>query len=128
MFPLPLMFATTKTDFDPYQDYLVPYYNRLVDAMSEFTTDRATAEAVLALCQLIQLRDCYNGDWVPEIGYDDMYTIDFTLGEISEGVQKCMPEILMFKTSELCDEFLRNFRDLIEKIKPLYGIKSDSQQ
>ena len=87
--------------------------------------DRATAEAVLALCQLIQLRNCYNGDWVPKIGYDDMYTIDFTIGEICKGVQKCIPEVLMFKTSELCDEFLRNFRDLIEKIKPLYGIKKE---
>lgn len=90
--------------------------------------DRATAEAVLALCQLIQLRNCYNGDWVPEIGYDDMYTIDFTFGEISKGVQKCMPEILMFKTSELCDEFLHNFRPLIEKLKPLYGIKEGGEQ
>ena len=31
---------------------------------AELIPDHATAEAVLALCQLIQLRDCYNGDWV----------------------------------------------------------------
>lgn len=90
--------------------------------------DRATAEAVLALCQLIQLCNAYNGDWVPKIGNDDMYIIDFTFGEISEGVQKCMPEILMFKTSELCDEFLENFRPLIEKLKPLYGIKEGGRK
>ena len=90
--------------------------------------DRATAEAVLALCQLIQLRNAYNGDWVPKIGYDDMYTIDFPFGEICEGVQKCMPEVLMFKSSELCDEFLRNFRPLIEKLKPLYGIREGGEE
>ena len=125
MFPVPLIFATTKTDFDPYQDYLVPYYNRLVDAMSEFTTDRATAEAVLALCQLIQLRNCYNGDWIPnwKDQYEQKYTIEIekcTLLEFQR--QTYCSTILYFKSKELRDEFLRNFRLLIEKLKPLYDI------
>jgi hypothetical protein len=125
MSPLPLMFATTKTDFDPFQDYLVPYRNRLVDAMSDFTTDRATAEAVLALCQLIQLRDYYNGDWVPDWENGKIkYFIEFC----NKGIQKNefyhrQSSPLYFKTEELRDEFLRNFRPLIEKLKPLYGIK-----
>lgn len=122
MYPLPLGFKTVKADFDPYQGYLVPYQNRLVDVMSEFTTDRATAEAVLALCQLIQLRNAYNGDWVPGKG-DKHYCIVLTLNGIDTYETKEMPEVLYFKSEELRDEFLRNFRPLIEKLKPLYGIE-----
>lgn len=58
-YPIPFAFAKTKTDFDPFQAYNVPYHNRIVDAMHEFTSDHATAEAVLALLKLILLRDCY---------------------------------------------------------------------
>lgn len=31
--------------------------------------------------------------------------------------------ILHFKSEEVRDLFIENFRDLIEKLKPLYGIK-----
>lgn len=131
MFPLPLMFATTKTDFDPCQDYLAPYYNRLVDSMSGFTTDRATAEAVLALCQLIQLRNCYNGDWVPDWKdcNEEKYTIGFGKGIICPFERQLISSSpLYFKTEELRDEFLRYFRPLIEKLKPLYGIKEGGEE
>lgn len=88
--------------------------------------DRATAEAILALCQLIQLRNCYNGDWVPNWEDADMkkYNIEFYKGEINVSIycsSSCSP--IFFKSEELCDEFLRNFRPLIDKLKPLYGIK-----
>ena len=130
IFPLPLMFATTKTDFDPYQDYLVPYYNRLIDAMSEFTTDRATAEAVLALCQLILLRNAYNGDWAPD--WEDSekkWVILFSKKSIEKTTCAYVTvSELYFKTEELRDEFLRNFRPLIEKLKPLYSIKEGGEE
>lgn len=88
--------------------------------------DLATAEAFLALCKLIQLRNAYNGDWVPDWkDKDDIkHTIQFDAGEIHcdtwIGVSASP---LYFKTRELRDEFLRNFRALIEKLKPLYGVK-----
>lgn len=93
--------------------------------------DHATAEAVLALCQLIQLRNCYNGDWVPDWTDDETkYTIEFSRnGNIRERwtvVAQC--SILFFKTEELRDEFLRNFRPLIKKLKPLYGIREGGQE
>ena len=140
MFPLPLMFATTKTDFDPYQDYLVPYYNRLVDAMNEFTTDRATAEAVLALCQLIQLRNAYNGDWVPDwtrgfytghrvsvIGIRGVCGVPGKI-DINNTYSAETPFFLHFKDDKTAIEFLRNFRPLIDKLKPLYGIKEGGEE
>ena len=85
----------------------------------------ATAEAVLALCQLIQLRNCYNGDWVPD--WTENYAkfiISFNNdGTVIKFSTSHLTDILYFKTQGLCDEFLRYFRPLIEKLKPLYGIK-----
>jgi hypothetical protein len=99
--------------------------NREAKSDKNILPDRATAEAVLALCQLIQLRNAYNGDWVPD--WEDgkiKYFIEF----FNKGIQKNefyhrQSSPLYFKTEELRDEFLRNFRPLIEKLKPLYGIK-----
>ena len=131
MFPmkLPYNFAIKKHDL--YQDdlmFLQSYDNRLIEEIEKFTGDRATAEAVLALCQLIQLRDCYNGDWVPD--WKDLteqkFVIEFTaLSDdfITRKIKYQHTSLLFFKSKELCDEFLRNFRDLIEKLKPLYSIK-----
>lgn len=95
--------------------------------------DRATAEAVLALCQLIQLRNCYNGDWVPD--WKDLteqkFVIEFTaLSDdfVTKKIKYQHASLLYFKSKELCDEFLRNFRPLIEKLKPLYGIKEGGEE
>lgn len=97
---------------------------RLVDSDSNVLPDRATAEAVLALCQLIQLRNAYNGYWKPD--WDDRtdkYFIEFFNNEINkESYCNLTISPLFFKTADLRDKFLLNFRPLIEKIKPLYGI------
>lgn len=83
--------------------------------------NRQTAEAVLALCQLIQLRDCYNDGWVPD-WYDDR-TRKFVI--LSDQLNPHTTEaftanrILAFKTEELRDEFLKNFRELIETAREL---------
>lgn len=88
--------------------------------------DRATAEAVLALCQLIQLRNAYNGDWVPDWTDNEerKWAISFRENQIfvTDFIEYSYT-LLYFKTKELRDEFLRNFSDLIERLKPLYGIK-----
>ena len=87
-----------------------------------------TAHAVLALCQLIQLRNAYNGDWVPDWKNRDeiKHIIQFDAEEIHcdtwIGVSASP---LYFKSEELRDEFLRNFRYLIQKLKPLYGINEE---
>ena len=92
--------------------------------------DRATAEAVLALCQLIQLRNCYNGDWVPDWTIPEAkFMISFNdAGGVIIFPGSHLSDLLYFKSQELCDEFLRNFRDLIEKLKPLYGIKEGGEE
>lgn len=87
--------------------------------------DRATAKAVRALCQLIQLRNAYNGDWVPDWTDSDFkFMIEFRAGEIyCDACRYISSSPLYFKTEELCNEFLRCFRPLIEKLNPLFGIK-----
>lgn len=83
--------------------------------------DRKTAEAMLALCQLIQLRDCYNGGWKPDWNNikEDKYVIYIEHNIIMIEIHKTVNQILSFKTEELRNAFLYNFRDLIEIAKPL---------
>lgn len=96
---------------------------------AELLPDRATAEAIIALCQLIQLRDCYNGDWVPDWTDEERkYTIEFYENDISTLRRYALSKIFFFKTEELRDKFLYNFRPLIEKLKPLYGIKEGGEE
>lgn len=81
------------------------------------------AKAILALCQLIQLRDCYRQGWRPNWHNDDVtkYTIEFHNGtSFQRGMKWTFQTILSFQTEELRNEFYDNFGDLIEKIKPLF--------
>lgn len=82
------------------------------------------AEAILALCQLIQLRDCYNDGWKPDWRdpFDKyvIYFIHFARNTFIKQTNTNCSRILAFKTAELRDQFFDNFKDLIEKLKPLY--------
>lgn len=83
--------------------------------------DKKTAESFLALMQLVQLRDCYRQGWKPDwkdsnqqkfsviTCYDVLYPDTFIATK----------SILSFQTAEIRDEFLKNFKDLIEKAKEL---------
>lgn len=97
---------------------------------AELLPDRATAEAILALCKLIQLRNCYNGDWVPDWTNcaEDKFVIDMYQGDVTTDSYNSAMSFLYFKTEELRDEFLRCFRPLIKQLKPLYGIKEGGEQ
>jgi hypothetical protein len=79
------------------------------------------AVASIALAQLCQLRDRYNDGWKPnwEAVCSDKYIIYYGNGKICKLSCSTISGPLAFKTAELRDEFLSNFRDLIEKAKPL---------
>ena len=78
------------------------------------------AEACLALTQLCQLRDRYNDGWKPDWTDNiEKYVIYFHAGEIISGDTYRAQSVLHFKTEELRDKFLENFRGLIETAKPL---------
>ena len=79
------------------------------------------AEACLALAQLCQLRDRYNEGWKPhwEDYNETKYCIEFCQGRIETIDRVNCHKILTFKTEDLRDKFLENFKDLIETAKPL---------
>ena len=79
--------------------------------------NKQAAEQHLALMQLHQLRDCYRQGWKPDcsdgskkwciLKYDNRPTIvDIHYDRI---------EFLSFQTKKIAEEFLTNFRDLIEQ-------------
>ena len=77
------------------------------------------AEGILALCQLTQLRDCYRQGWVPDWSNCDeiKYSIVLQYTKISSIERWNVQSFLSFQTSEICDKFLNNFKDLIELAK-----------
>jgi hypothetical protein len=66
------------------------------------------AEACIALAQLSQLREVYRNGWVPD--WNDQ-----------EQIKHCFESSLFicFQDGETYDLFYNNFKDLIEKAKPL---------
>lgn len=80
----------------------------------------AEAYAALALSQLCQLRDRYNDGWKPDwTNQEDKFVIYCGNGMLCKHVCSTVSDVLAFKTAELRDEFLNNFRDLIEQARPL---------
>jgi len=79
------------------------------------------AEACLALAQLCQLRDRYNEGWKPDWEYEEevKFNIFYSRNSIVKSTCYMSNTVLVFKTEELRDKFLENFRDLIERAKPL---------
>ena len=79
------------------------------------------AEACLALAQLCQLRDRYNDGWKPDWEDDEeqKHVMFIHREEICKETFFTVQQSLAFKTEELRDKFLENFRDLIEIAKPL---------
>lgn len=120
-------FDSEIISFDPETE--IPKRNNVRDR--SVLPDRTTAEAVLALCQLIQLRNAFNGDWVPDWTdwNKNKYVIIFHKNNIAvETASLVTCSSLYFKSADLRDEFLRCFRPLIEKLKPLYGIKEGGEE
>ena len=70
----------------------------------------SAAKAHLALMQLHQLRDCYRGNIDP---YECQYTIVRGLSGLI--VVKDITAFLSFPTKKMAEEFLSNFKDLIEE-------------
>lgn len=79
------------------------------------------AEACLALSQLCQWRDKYNDGWRPDWGDNNSqkHYINYYNNEINKDVTYLSQKPLVFKSAEIRDKFIEDFRDLIEQAKPL---------
>jgi len=81
------------------------------------------AEAVLALCQLIQLRDCYRQGWKRPLltkYIEPVSCICFNLNGPITAIESNHHQVFSFQSKEVRDKFFINFRDLLEKVKYLY--------
>lgn len=76
----------------------------------------ADAKAHLALMQLHQLRDCYRQGWVPDWSIEGFKCCILKSGtDIKVEIGFTHNHFLSFQTYELAQQFLNNFRDLIEQ-------------
>lgn len=106
-------------------EYFIDYDCRLtginVDKRDEISDrnvlpSKQAAEQHLALMQLHQLRDCYRQGWIPNYTNDSYKWCILKRGnKFSIDIHFNWIEFLSFQSSELADQFLTNFRDLIEK-------------
>ena len=78
------------------------------------------AKAILALCQLLQLRDRYNdGEQLVMDGKTQYYSIGINKNEPIKQKSCWINMILTFKTLELRDHYLQHHIALIEEAKEL---------
>jgi hypothetical protein len=79
-----------------------------------------TAEAFVALMQLVQLRDCYRQGWKPDWkDGTEKYVIVQYNNVLSYEVCQKISRVLAFQSVEVRNEFLNNFKDLVEQAKEL---------
>ena len=106
---------------DFHSDVVTSGSMRTGDNVKNIFPTKEEAEACLALAQLCQLRDRYNNGWKPnwEDYNETKYCIEFCQGRIETIDRVNCHKILTFKTEDLRDKFLENFKDLIETVKPL---------
>ena len=83
---------------------------------------KQAARQHLALMQLHQLRDCYRQGWIPDLEDEsDKYHIEHYYESDTRSIKHQVVSLsytstfLSFPTKELAEEFLNNFRDLIEQ-------------
>ena len=82
---------------------------------------RKQAEAAVALAQLSQLRDAYRQGWVPDWENAGLkkYVIFFEESHLRIDYWYTREYFLSFESQAIAQEFLKNFKDLIEKARPL---------
>ena len=96
-------------------------YEELEDSDKNVFATREQAEASIALAQLSQLREVYRQGWKPD--WNDDNEIKYCIGNLMNSLDgyesRGVLNFLSFQSPEIRDEVLENFRDLIEKAKPL---------
>ena len=91
-------------------------YKREVFSDRNVLPTRQAAEAHLALMQLHQLRDCYREGWEPNWNNDcNKYIIVKNRDKYVVFGGNWTNQFLSFQDRERAEEFLTNFRELIEK-------------
>jgi len=94
--------------------------NKIQNSERNIFATKEQAEASIAMAQLSQLMKVYNDGWEPDWSInDEKYVIYFSENNIIVNYYFNQQFFLSFKDAEIRDLFLENFRELIEKAKPL---------
>ena len=94
------------------------YHN--IEDKKGFIKDREIAEAYAVLPQLIRLRNEYNEGWKPDYKYSDSKFGIYNFKDDLSLFESCYASrILIFKTAEIRNNFLKDHKDLLEIAKPL---------
>lgn len=91
---------------------------RRIECDKNVLPNKKSAENILALCQLTQLRDRYRQGWVPNLkNNENKYIIDYVEDNLYLSIYKYNNTFLSFQSKEIRDLFVKNFKDLIELAK-----------
>lgn len=88
---------------------------RDIEMDRNFCSSKKSAKAHLAMIQLEQLRDCWRDGWEPIWNISKKWCIRLWGNELSVGIATNISRFLTFPTKEMAEDFLKCFRDLIEK-------------
>ena len=77
--------------------------------------NKQAAEAHLAYMQLHQLRNCYRQGWIPTIDKVSFGIVGKVGGRLDIDRFMYSSRFLTFQSREIAEEFLTNFRELIEE-------------
>ena len=101
--------------------YVIDYEGVVNNSNKTLFASLKQAKASIALAQLSQLREVYRQGWVPDWGkQDNKYCIEFfdkNIIQIESWARRNY--FLSFQSRAIAEEFLENFRDLIEQSLPL---------
>lgn len=76
---------------------------------------------MLALCKLLVCREVYRQGWKPSWtnANKNKYCIINNFNKIETSINAYISRVLSFQSAEIRDQFLENFKDLIEEAKEL---------
>lgn len=98
--------------------YNIKERERNINSDSNLLATQKDAEAILALIKLKRLRDTYRQGWVPDWkDGGDKYVITCYDTAIKCDMFIHYSAILSFQSEDIRDEFLENFKELIEQAK-----------
>jgi hypothetical protein len=100
--------------------YVCDYQGATIGSNKNLFATKEQVEAAIAMAQLSQLRDAYRQGWKPDwLELKDKYCILYSNSRPLVSSFLTMEYFLAFQSKEIAKEFLENFRDLIEKARPL---------
>ena len=90
-----------------------------VDINRNVFPSKEEAKAMVAMAQLCQLRDRWNGGWKPDWKDNTVKYCIISFKNILYKEFYCnINHSIVFKTKELRDKFMETFKDLLEEAKP----------